>query len=248
MALDVSAWTGVRLDSPIAGGHRNEVWVASRDEERLVARRSRRSSDSLAWELDLLTDLERDGFLVPSVVPTDGGLPSAGGVVVQRWIEGREPSSADDWNAVAAELGRLHSRFAGRSQRPGCCCVCDFGRAARSVDADMSRLPADAAHDILHTFANLSHAAVSVIHGDPGPSNLRITTSGRVALLDWDESRVDIIDLDLANLGVQVLDDADHERAQAVADAWEAANAWTAEPDYARRRLAALRARRVAGC
>ena len=57
---------------------------------------------------------------------------------------------------------------------------------------------------------------------------------------DWDESRVDVVWHDLSNLGVQVLDDARHVAALRLSDAWEAANAWLLEPDYARRRLARL--------
>lgn len=70
--------------------------------------------------------------------------------------------------------------------------------------------------------------------------NLHITDDGQLGLLDWDESRVDVTWHDLSNLGIQVLDDDAHERAQRLSDVWEAANAWTAEPDYARRRLARL--------
>ncbi len=69
-----------------------------------------------------------------------------------------------------------------------------------------------------------------------------LADDGRVGLLDWDESRVDAVHRDVANLGVRVLDDGEHQRALRCADAWEAANAWTAEPAYARRRLAQLRA------
>jgi len=57
-----------------------------------------------------------------------------------------------------------------------------------------------------------------------------------VWLLDWDESRVDVTWHDLSNLGVQVLDDHEHARAQVLSHAWEAVNAWTAEPEYARHR------------
>jgi len=59
-------------------------------------------------------------------------------------------------------------------------------------------------------------------------------------VLDWDESRVDITAHDLSPLGVQVLDDAEQTAATQLSHAWEAANGWTAEPDYARRRLAEL--------
>ena len=120
----------------------------------------------------------------------------------------------------------------------------ELDRTGRSVDADLSLLPGDVVDDILDAFVAFADSEVSIIHGDPVRCNLRIASDGRVRLLDWDESRVDLVALDLANLGVQVLGDSEHANTLALADAWEAANAWAAEPDYARGRLAGLRARR----
>lgn len=244
--LDVSAWPGLTLGPLVPGGHRNKVWTGRSPSGRVAVRQSRRSPESLAWELDLLDDLERAGFLVASPVPTDDGARSVGGVVVQRWIDGREPETLSDWELVASELRRLHSLFADRAQRPGCCIAYELGRFSRSVDVDVEALPDDVAEELLEVFAGMQGGLVSVVHGDPGPSNLRITPDGRVGLLDWDESRVDVVDFDLAGLGVQVLDHDDHDRALLALDAWEAANAWVVEPRYARERLLSLRHRRDA--
>lgn len=246
VGIDVSAWSGVRLDVLLEGGNRNEVWSGWSPSGRVAIRRSRRAPESLGWELDLLSDLAAAGFLVPAPLLTDEGSASADGVLVQHWIDGREPDSIEDWRLVASELRRLHGEFVGHRQRPGCRSVTELDRTACSVDADLSLLPDEVVDDVLAVFATLSDAQVSIVHGDPGRSNVRITSDGQVGLLDWDESRVDVVDLDLANLGAQVLDDDKHARAMAAAYAWEAANAWTAEPGYARERLAALRARRSA--
>lgn len=244
--FDVSAWSGVRLAERAEDGHRNDVWSGWSPDGRVSIRRSRRSPASLAWELELLQELSYAGFVVPTPLLTDDGSLSVHGVVVQHWIDGREPHTDHEWRSVADELQRLHEMFAGHRQRPGCTTVTGLDRTGRSVDADVAALPADVADDVLAVFAAFAEvggADTSVIHGDPGRTNVRITHDGRVGLLDWDESRVDIVDLDLANLAMQVLDDRRHRRAQALADAWETVNAWTVEPDYARRRLAALRAR-----
>jgi Ser/Thr protein kinase RdoA (MazF antagonist) len=244
MRPDVSGWSGVRLGGRLEGGHRNEVWSGWLDGERVVARVSRRNEASLVWELELLRDLGEAGFLVPTPVVTDVGGLSRDGVVVQRWIDGREPHCVDDWALIAAELRRLHRHCADRPQRPGCCSILELEPSSISVDADMSVLPPDVLTDVLAAFAAFVGSQVTVIHGDPAPSNLRICADGQVGLLDWDESRVDVSGLDLANLGVRVLSDDEHERVLIAADAWETANAWQAEPDYARRRLADLRSRR----
>ena len=94
---------------------------------------------------------------------------------------------------------------------------------------------------VFETFAD---APTAVVHGDPGASNIRMTATGQVALLDWDESRVDVTWHDLSNLGVAVLEPREHRRALELSDAWEAANAWVTEPDYASARLERLRQQR----
>ena len=82
------------------------------------------------------------------------------------------------------------------------------------------------------------------MHGDPNPGNVRMTAD-RVAMIDWDESHVDVPDLDLAlphnaaSLGSNAYDIAAQARA-----AWEAAVCWktSGTDQFAVRRLAEVRA------
>jgi thiamine kinase-like enzyme len=75
---------------------------------------------------------------------------------------------------------------------------------------------------------------------DINPGNIRMTAD-RVALIDWDESHVDVPDFDLALPGNAAgLDDAAHDIAAQASAAWEAAVCWG--DDYAVRRLAEVRA------
>lgn len=243
MSLDVSAWTGLELVAPITEGNRNDVWRGLLDGRPVAVRESRRSVASLEWELDLIDALASIGFLVPEVVAADTGERHVDGVVVQRWVEGRPPASDDDWSAVALELGRLHLTTGTHRQRPDCCVAHELVRDRRSVDADLDALePADQAL-VIDVLAGFADVRTAVIHGDPGPSNIRITADGSVGLLDWDESRVDVIWHDLSSLGVPVLTAHQQARAIDLSDAWEAVNGWVAEPAYARSRLAALRSR-----
>jgi hypothetical protein len=72
------------------------------------------------------------------------------------------------------------------------------------------------------------------------PGNVRVTTSG-VALIDWDESHVDVPDLDLVlPHNAAGLEGAAHDIAAQASAAWEAAVCW--KDDYAVRRLAEVRA------
>jgi Ser/Thr protein kinase RdoA (MazF antagonist) len=117
------------------------------------------------------------------------------------------------------------------------CAVTELFSHRRSVDADLDQVPAETARLLTDVFAEFVNVPVSLIHGDPNALNIRIDDLDQVWLLDWDESRIDVIWHDLSNLGVPVLAPADHQRAQRLSNAWEALNAWTTEPDYARSRL-----------
>lgn len=231
-------WHGLQLLAPVAEGHRNEVWRARLAGEFVSVRRSARSAPSLDWELDTLEAVAARDIGVPAVIRSDDGRRSVDGVVVQGWIDGRPPADGADWQRVADALAGVHSVVV--DQRPGACAVTDLGRTGCSVDADLSAVPDEVADVVLAVFASVADAPVSLIHGDPGPSNLLLDDAGRVWLLDWDESRVDVTWHDLSNLGIRVLPDDRHRRALALSHAWEAVNAWTVEPDYARRRYDAL--------
>jgi len=66
-------------------------------------------------------------------------------------------------------------------------------------------------------------------------------TADQVALIDWDESHVDVPDLDLVLPGNAAgLDDSAYDTAAQVSAAWEAAVCWPDE--YSIRRLGEVRA------
>jgi|GEM_PF-4983823 len=129
----------------------------------------------------------------------------------------------------------------GSRRSAACCCVVtQLRQLERSVDADMRALPPRVRKELMAVFDSYADAPVTLVHGDPGPSNLRVL-DGAVGFLDWDESRVDISWHDLSELGASVLDESTGVRAQLLSHAWETANAWTTEPDYAKARLQKLR-------
>ena len=240
---DVGPWPALGLVGRAVGGSRSEVWLGDLDDQRVAVRRSRRRGASLEWELDLLAALAEHGFLVPQVIPAADGSRHIDGLVVQQWIPGRRPEGDADWRAVAQELVRLHQATRDHLQRPGCCSLDELDAQRRSVDADLASLPTAVEAEIRSVLVLAEALERAVIRGDPGPDNVRLTAGGRVGFLDWDEARVDVTVLDLADLGVPVLPPDEHVRATLLADAWETVNAWTAEPAYARRRLASLRRR-----
>lgn len=237
--IDLSPWPGLSVVTPLGGGYRNDVYEVS-GTDRMVARRTTRSAPALAWELDLMEFLEDHNFVVPRIVPTMDGRRSAGGVVVQTWLDGREPG-ADDWTLVSDELRRLHRLTAGwAQQRPGFQSTRELRATSHGGDVDLDAMPVRAVQLCRQAWAALSDDPHCVIHGDPGPTNVRVMND-RIGFIDWDESRVDHADLDLAEIPGGPLRGHRADIASNAIDAWEAACGWTSEPDYARRRLDRLR-------
>jgi Ser/Thr protein kinase RdoA (MazF antagonist) len=236
----LAAWGQLTVTGRVSEGSRNEVLELRHGGQRLAARRSRRQPSSLDWEIGLLDHLAGHGFRVPAAVPSLDGRRHIGGVVVQSWLDGSPPGPGD-WPAVAAELRRLHQVTAGWPQRPGFPSTRELLTADGGGDVDLTAMPAGAVAACRRAWARLDGAPEAVVHGDPGPSNIRVTEAG-VGLLDWDEARVDYVDLDLAELPFADLPSARLSAARTAVTAWEAASGWMVEPSYARRRLAMLAA------
>jgi hypothetical protein len=114
--------------------------------------------------------------------------------------------------------------------------------ATRGGDVDLAAMPEDGVVRCRAAWRAIAGEPRSIVHGDPGAQNLRLTRAG-VGILDWDEARVDASVLDLAEnpLAEELIQPRARLAAvQTAATAWEAANGWSIEPDYARRKLAAL--------
>lgn len=237
----IDHWLGLTIHERISEGDRSTVWSGSLAGRAVAVRQSRRTTSSLEWELDLLAFLGANGFSVNDPIPSEDGPRQVEGLTVHRWIDGRPPSSVADWKRVTKELRRLHRITLGRPQRPGACSVTELHRARQSVDADLDRTPDEVIEQCVPHFDAYLEGHRTVIHGDPMAGNIRIAADGRVAFLDWDEARVDLPDLDLANLGRPVLTGTRRRRAESAASAWETLNGWIVEPTYARSRLLELR-------
>lgn len=228
--MDLTPWGAPPLGERLGGGHRNEAYRVGDD---WVVRRSRRSTASLKWELNLLNHLSQHGFAVPEVVPTRDGRRHADGLVMQRWLPGHEPNP-DEWPQVVHELRRLHALLTHWPPRPDLPGTRDLLTIDQGGDVDLASMPAEAAAACRNAWRELN-GPLTVIHGDPCAANIRLF-EGSVGLIDWDEARVDHPWLDLADIpGLEV-----PAAAKAAIDAWEAANAWVMEPRYARERLARL--------
>jgi Ser/Thr protein kinase RdoA (MazF antagonist) len=223
----------------LAGGVANQVWSVRVHGQLAVARLGERSDADLAWETDLLLHLDRAGLTVPVPLPTTSGRLFADGVVVMTYVEGGPPETESDWRRVADVLRRLHRLTRDWPQRPGWRSSTDLLGAEVGTKVDLGAMPAEAVARCRTAWARLDGHPTCVVHGDPNPGNIRLTTE-RVAMIDWDEAHVDVADLDLvlphdaADLG----DDAYDIASQASA-AWEAAVCW--DDDHAREQLTRVR-------
>ncbi len=225
---------------PLTGGVANDVWSVRVNGHLAVGRLGGRSDADLAWETELLLYLDREGLAVPVPIPTKDGRLFVNGLVVMTYVEGAPPTTEDDWRRVADTLRRLHQLTQGWPQRPGWRSSTDLLHADSGTKIDLGAMPPEGVARCRTAWARLIGRQTCVVHGDPNNRNIRIT-SNRVALIDWDESHVDVPDLDLvlphnaAGLDRDALDIA----AQASA-AWEAAVCW--DDAHAIRRLAEVRA------
>ena len=234
-------WWGedaARLE-PLAGGVANDVWSVRVDGRLAVGRLGARSDADLAWETALLKYLDREGLTVPVPIPTMDGRLFAEGLVVMTYLEGGPPETRADWRRVAGMLRELHRLTRGWPQRPGWRSSTDLLHAETGTKIDLGAMPPEGVVRCRAAWARLVGRETRVVHGDPNPGNIRMTAD-HVGLIDWDESHVDVPDLDLVLPdNAADLDDAAYDVAAQASAAWEAAVCW--DDDYAVRRLAEVR-------
>jgi Ser/Thr protein kinase RdoA (MazF antagonist) len=225
---------------PLTGGVANDVWSVRIDGRLAVARLGTRSYADLGWETSLLQHLDRHGMTVPAPIPARDGRRFVDGLVVMQYVEGGPPRTEDDWRRVAETLRQVHRLTQGWPQRPGWYSSTDLLQADTGTRIDLTAMPAEGVARCRAAWSRLAGRQTSVVHGDPNPRNIRITAE-RVALIDWDESHVDVPDLDLAlPHNAAGLEDAAYDIATQASAAWEAAVCW--DDDYSKRRLAEVRA------
>jgi Ser/Thr protein kinase RdoA (MazF antagonist) len=234
----------VRSEPLTGGAGVNEVRTVRVNGHLAVGRLGERSDADLAWETDLLLHLHREGMTVPVPIPTTDGRHFADGLVVMTYVEGGPPETEADWRRVADTLRRLHRLTLGWPQRSGWRSSTDLLHAETGTRVNLAELPPEGVVRCRAAWARLAGRTMCVVHGDPNPRNIRMTAD-RVAMIDWDESHVDVPDLDLAlPHNAAGLDDDAYDTAMQADAAWEAAVCWdpSGADQYAVKRLAEVRA------
>ncbi|HEX6789014.1 MAG TPA: phosphotransferase [Gaiellaceae bacterium] len=242
-ALAQWADDAVRIER-LQTGLGNDVWSVRVNGRLAVGRLGKRGDADLAWETELLRHLDREGMAVPVPIPTTDGRHFADGLVVMTYVEGEPPETEADWRRVADTLRELHRLTDGRPQRPGWRSSSDLLHADTGTKVDLNAMPSEAVVRCRAAWARLAGRERRVVHGDPNPTNIRMTAE-RVALIDWDESHVDVPDLDLVlPHNAAGLDTGAYDAAAQAWAAWEAAVCWdpTGVDGFAVKRLAEVRA------
>jgi len=108
---------------------------------------------------------------------------------------------------------------------------------------DLGAMPPEGVARCRAIWAQFGGRERCVVHGDPTPGNIRVTAD-RVALIDWDESRVDVPDLDLVFPdNAAGLDEDAYDLASQAWAAWDAALCYTSGyHEFAAERLAEVHA------
>ncbi len=220
----------------LTGGVANDVWSVLIDGKRAVARLGKRSDADLAWETNLLHYLDQQGLVVPTPIPTTDGRLFVDGLVVMKYLEGEMPKTQDDWQLVAKTLKRIHQLTKDWPQRPGWRSSLDLLHTDTGTRIDLTAMPPEGVVRCRAAWAKLKGHQTSVIHGDPNPRNILIKNN-EVALIDWDESHVDVPEIDLGMLphNASNLEEGAHFIAQQASAAWEAAVCW--DDEYSVKRL-----------
>ena len=233
-------WGDAARLEPLSGGVANDVWSVRVDGQLAVGRLGTRNDADLAWETGLLQHLHGEGLVVPLPIPTTDGRLYVDGLVVMTYVGGGPPQTPSDWRRVAATLRELHRVTQGWPQRPGWRSSTDLLQAETGTRVDLGAMPVEAVARCRAAWARLAGRPTCVVHGNPAnPGNVRVTPD-QVALIDWDETHVDVAALDLVLPGNAAGLDADaYDIACQASAAWEAAVCW--DDAYARRRLAEVR-------
>ena len=205
-----------------------------------VARLGSRSDGGLAWETQLLQYLDRGDLIVPLPIQATDGRLFAEGLVVMTYVEGGPPRVSSRLASRSRHAPSAAPLEQGWPQRPGWLSSTDLLHAEVGTRIDLRAMPPEGVARCRAAWARLTGRQTCVVHGDHNPSNIRMTRD-RVGSIDWDESHVDVPDLDLVlPNNAAGLDDVELDIAAQASVAWEAAVCW--DDEFAIKRLAEVRA------
>ncbi len=231
-------WGDFKFICILEGGYRNQVFLLEQAGKRFVTKTTRRSEAALNWLEPVHLVAEKVGFMVPKLIATSQGYLTVNGLTLEPFIEGETPL-ATQLADFEAQLKLFHDLSKFLLQRPDFASSLELLHQTKGGDVDLTAMPAVLVNQCREIWATYKDEPTAVIHGDINLNNLLLTAEGKIALLDWDEARVDLRLFDSLALRKalgQVLNSSE----LALLNAWEVAVCWLVEPEHARTLAARL--------
>jgi hypothetical protein len=213
----------------LPGGHRNTAFRTRGLARDLVFKTTRRGEDAISWLVPVFALAERSGFIVPWPMKSARGRYVEDGWTCEPFIHG-ERWRAEDMAGLGGRIAQFQAASGDVAQRPGFASACALLQCDVGGDVDLQGMPDEIVARCRATWSRIAGWPTGVVHGDLQPGNLLRVAGGQVALLDWDECRVDARLFDDVAVGL-----AADEAAGMALLAWEVACSWRLEPEYARR-------------
>lgn len=226
----LKSWRGCKVTRLLRGGYRNAAALVERTGHTLVAKTSVRTKAQLSWLRTVHEHARAAGFVIPDYVLNDDGEIIHDSVTLETFIAGHHPKTLPI-ASLTARLQHFHTLCQTLPQRPGFASATELLNQMQGGDVDLTLLPDELVHCCRKAWSHLKHQPTTVIHGDLNPGNVIVTPDNRLALIDWDEARVDSPMFDTIALQSAELRNALDYQAQL---AFEIASSWQREPEYAR--------------
>ncbi|MEM7132840.1 MAG: phosphotransferase [Chloroflexota bacterium] len=227
----LASWGQPVVLQSLSGGYRNRAWLIQSGSQLYVAKTTRRCESAMQWLNSVFDAAESVGFVVPRLIPSQVGSLVVNGLTVEPYIDD-EPGTAANLLELIPLIFQFHKLTSHLPQRPTFASSIQLLEQDTGGDVDFSSMPSHLVVSCRQAWRTLAQKPQSVVHGDLNPSNILITPDKRPALIDWDESRVDLSCFDW--LAIAKEGQAAPEERQALL-AWEIAVCWHVEPDYAQK-------------
>jgi thiamine kinase-like enzyme len=193
----------------------------------VVFKSTRRTTAAVQWLVQVQQIARQSGFVVPEMIESCNGQLVEDGWTCETHMDGI-PFAPDEMPTILPLVSSFHTATADVAQRPGFLSSRALLNDVSGGDVDLEAMPTELVARCRRTWRAVSDRKEAIIHGDLNSGNLIRCLDSRVAVIDWDECRRDLILFDLVPLGEG---DEDERKARL---AWEIACSWVVEPDYAK--------------
>jgi len=167
-------------------------------------------------------------LLVPELLQSQDGNLIENGWTCEPFFEGAHPSD-DELSRLQPQIVEFHAATTNIAQRPGFRSSVELLHCVSGGDVNLDAMPKTLVAKCRDAWGAVSDRQTAIVHGDLTPANIIKTKDGGFALVDWDESRRDLV---LFDLGQVSQDDELGRRARL---AWEVACSWALEPEHAQK-------------